>query len=903
MATTSYIAKQNVPAGLSDPIANPEYWDIFTPAGDTGATGVGATGATGVAGSTGTTGATGTAGVNGATGATGLQGGVGATGLTGATGASAVVNQVSGVYYVAKNGSNSGTGTIAQPYLTIQYAINQLPANLPSGRDDVTIFIAPGVYDESLTLNRSNVHFVGMTDDTDDRAILIRGAASITATGLGNLASNSITFNNLTLNNSSASGYTLSNTGSNYTLAIKNVIVEQFNAGFGAINIANATNASRTNFDNAYILASGTNRNAIDFSAGTIFEIKDSFFYATGIGGLSLNASSSNAWVASAKNSTFQSLGKVVTLSTNNQSTSNISIFENCTITGIPASSTTGIISLGGGTQAAFSFTRCNLNNLATNGSSDFPYFECNTTSVLFSIGNIFTSARASAVNFRPVYAVTTAVPNAVFKYLGNTYASNKTTGTDTFLIPTAGLNGWAIVERLIGDYIGATGPTGATGATGIGSTGATGIQGPQGATGVGSTGATGVSGTDGATGATGVQGEVGATGLTGDTGATGITGVDGATGAAGTDGATGATGIGASGATGATGIGATGATGPQGSAGQSTSFFDFRAKTNQTSGDPGNQYLLWNNATQINATQINVSHIDKANVDVDVFLALIKQGDTLILQDIGDSNNFQKWTVSGTPVLQTGYVTYPVTLVTHAGVSQFLNNHNIAFIIFAAGIAGATGATGIGATGATGVSGNVGSTGATGIGATGATGVVDFTNYLASIGQSSSVIETTERNSALTTTAANSGILFLIMITPVVNTTVTKLSINVTTAATGTVTLFRMGIYSFNEGTNTATLLASTANVTTAVTAIQLSELALTTPTSITLVAGTRYAIGFIGTGYTTSPSMSNASVASVISALPPVMSRSLSGQTDLPATVVATTSVGARFWLRASS
>jgi hypothetical protein len=206
----------------------------------------------------------------------------------------------------------------------------------------------------------------------------------------------------------------------------------------------------------------------------------------------------------------------------------------------------------------------------------------------------------------------------------------------------------------------------------------------------------------------------------------------------------------------------------------------------------------------------------------------------------------------------------------------------------------GATGATGVGATG---------STGATGVGATGATGVVDFTNYLASIGQSSSVIETTERNSALTTTAANSGILFLMMITPVVNTTVTKLSINVTTAATGTVTLFRMGIYSFNEGTDTATLLASTANVTTAVTAIQLSELALTTPTSITLVAGTRYAIGFIGTGYTTSPSMSIASIATVISALPPVMSRSISGQTDLPATVVATTSPGARFWLRASS
>jgi hypothetical protein len=110
------------------------------------------------------------------------------------------------------------------------------------------------------------------------------------------------------------------------------------------------------------------------------------------------------------------------------------------------------------------------------------------------------------------------------------------------------------------------------------------------------------------------------------------------------------------------------------------------------------------------------------------------------------------------------------------------------------------------------------------------------------------------------------------------------------------------MGVYSFNEATNTATLLASTANVPSSPTAIQLVELFLTSPTSITLVAGTRYALAFLGTGYTTSPSISIASIPSVISALPPVMSRSVGGLTDLPATVVSTTSPGARFWIRGS-
>ena len=209
--------------------------------------------------------------------------------------------------------------------------------------------------------------------------------------------------------------------------------------------------------------------------------------------------------------------------------------------------------------------------------------------------------------------------------------------------------------------------------------------------------------------------------------------------------------------------------------------------------------------------------------------------------------------------------------------------------------VMGATGATGL--QGATGLAGSPG--GATG--ATGATGTTDYTNYLASIGQSPNIIETIERNSAVASTAPNSGILFLMMITPVVNITITKLSTYVASASSGT-TLFRMGVYSFNEGTNTATLLASTANSPTATQSIQLVELPLTSPTSVTLVGGTRYAFGFIGVGHTLAPTLASATIVSAISALPPVMSRSVSGQTDLPATVVATSSPGARFWIRGS-
>ena len=113
-----------------------------------------------------------------------------------------------------------------------------------------------------------------------------------------------------------------------------------------------------------------------------------------------------------------------------------------------------------------------------------------------------------------------------------------------------------------------------------------------------------------------------------------------------GPDGATGLTG--ASGATGASGLtGATGLTGSTGAEGRSTSFYNYFANTIDTSGDPGNTYLLWDTATQIDATQININHITQDGVDIDIFLALLKTNDIIVLQDKNVSANFQKWLVS----------------------------------------------------------------------------------------------------------------------------------------------------------------------------------------------------------------------------------------------------------------
>jgi hypothetical protein len=104
-----------------------------------------------------------------------------------------------------------------------------------------------------------------------------------------------------------------------------------------------------------------------------------------------------------------------------------------------------------------------------------------------------------------------------------------------------------------------------------------------------------------------------------------------------------------------------------------SVSAWHYRAETAITSGNPTSYKLLWDNADQISATSINVSHKDHAGDDIEFLLGFIEEGQQLFIQDRDSSQNFQIWSVSGTPVLTDGgttsaYFTFPVTLVDSGG-------------------------------------------------------------------------------------------------------------------------------------------------------------------------------------------------------------------------------------------
>ena len=125
----------------------------------------------------------------------------------------------------------------------------------------------------------------------------------------------------------------------------------------------------------------------------------------------------------------------------------------------------------------------------------------------------------------------------------------------------------------------------------------------------------------------------------------------------------------------------------PQGAAGAnggSSTAWNYRAKTNATSGYPTNGHLLWNNAMQVNATEILVSHLNDEGSDIELFLSFFVEGQKLFIQNRDDSSQNQIWEITGTPTVtnpntSTAYYTFPVTLVSSQGAA-FTNNHSILF-------------------------------------------------------------------------------------------------------------------------------------------------------------------------------------------------------------------------------
>lgn len=104
-------------------------------------------------------------------------------------------------YYVAKNGSNTNSGSVLSPFLTIQKAIDVCEAFTDNVPRNINIYY--GSYSENLTISKSRISFNGSNEGGSraDTGCSINGTITINvSSGLSDMNNNNIYFNNLLIN-------------------------------------------------------------------------------------------------------------------------------------------------------------------------------------------------------------------------------------------------------------------------------------------------------------------------------------------------------------------------------------------------------------------------------------------------------------------------------------------------------------------------------------------------------------------------------------------------------------------------------------------------------------------------------------------------------------------------------
>lgn len=178
---------------------------------------------------------------------------------------------------------------------------------------------------------------------------------------------------------------------------------------------------------------------------------------------------------------------------------------------------------------------------------------------------------------------------------------------------------------------------------------------------------------------------------------------------------------------------------------------------------------------------------------------------------------------------------------------------------------------------------------------ATGTVALVDQT--LKALNQSTTAIDVSPRYDNRSATFT-SGTIYWTFFTPMINATITALSVASAGTATSGATTIQMGLYSFDE--TTATRLAYTAN-DTSIFATRNTIYTRSLNSSVNVVAGTRYGFAVLvvattpGTGY-----LAFGYPPAALNALGPIMRGYLDSQTALPSSATPLTDTSNGYWGR---
>lgn len=210
--------------------------------------------------------------------------------------------------------------------------------------------------------------------------------------------------------------------------------------------------------------------------------------------------------------------------------------------------------------------------------------------------------------------------------------------------------------------------------------------------------------------------------------------------------------------------IGNTGPTGPQGIQGFSSSFFNYEVK-NSPPGDPVSGKIIFQDFNNQNgSTGLYVDYLTSDGYDIDAVLSALATGDTIILQNKIDSNQYKRYLINNPIVYDNQYIQFGLSFVNSSG-SDFIDAQAIILITKTIGGIGPVGPTGpqgsTGPQGDTGIQGSTGPQGDTGIqGPTGPQGVTGPTGAIGSTGPTGLSAPTTGSPNSLyaTNTAGNAG-------------------------------------------------------------------------------------------------------------------------------------------------
>jgi hypothetical protein len=237
--------------------------------------------------------------------------------------------------YVAKNGSDTYTGSSIQPYATIQYALEKIPAN---NTTPYTIYLAPGVYEETLLITKTMVSLVGLSDDiAQSCGIRIVGNICINLIAT-DPQKDIIVLTNITLTapeipiDPTTAAYTLRSVGQNYTLCLKNAMITSYNKST-VVNLEHIDNSCRVILNHCVIQAMGDG-DCIDFKNGDVIAIDSCEFMAKGTGNI-LNIIGEHMPSLSAVNSHFITVGGGTPLNMKVTNDKNAHLFHGCTIVSV----------------------------------------------------------------------------------------------------------------------------------------------------------------------------------------------------------------------------------------------------------------------------------------------------------------------------------------------------------------------------------------------------------------------------------------------------------------------------------------------------------------------------------------------------------------------------------------